>query len=130
MLTFHGVRTALAKAIPTFGTPVPWPIARVAAAVLSILTLGVIYSAAYADGVVVGGCIGSAGAVNCVGSWGEAGNSHIRVVPPPADDVERARAAERDRKWEARCHPTIAQDRYGVPRYQYAASGCEFGVIE
>jgi hypothetical protein len=24
----------------------------------------------------------------------------------------------------------VFQDRYGVPRYEYAAPGCEFGVIE
>jgi hypothetical protein len=29
-----------------------------------------------------------------------------------------------------RCRPSVRQDRYGVPRYHYAARGCEFGVIE
>jgi hypothetical protein len=46
-----------------------------------------------------------------------------RRYPSPA----RAGA---DHKWEERCRPTIAQDRYGVPRYQYAAPGCEFGIID
>ena len=68
--------------------------------------------------------------LNCVARWGEAGDPYVRLVPSPADDAERAHAAERDHKWEQRCRPAIAQDRYGVPRYQYAAPGCEFGVIE
>lgn len=101
-----------------------------AAAVLSLIILGVILRAAYADGMVVGGCVGGPGAANCVVRWGEAGDPHIRLVPEPANDLEKKRAAERDHKWEERCRPTIAQDRYGVPRYQYTAPGCEFGVIE
>ena len=26
--------------------------------------------------------------------------------------------------------PVVHQDPYGVPRYEYAAPGCEFGVIQ
>ena len=107
------------------------PVAQFGAAVaLSIVTLGLIWSAAYADGMIVGGCVGHEGALNCVARWGEAGDPYVRKVPEPADDAERARSAQRDKKWEARCQPVIAQDRYGVPRYQYVARGCEFGVIE
>jgi hypothetical protein len=51
-------------------------------------------------------------------------------VPPPEDEAEKERAMARDRRWMERCRPIIAQDRYGVPRYHYAAPGCEFGVIE
>jgi hypothetical protein len=51
-------------------------------------------------------------------------------VPQPENDGDKDRAAARDRKWIEHCRPTIAQDRYGVPRYHYAAVGCEFGVIE
>jgi hypothetical protein len=97
---------------------------------LSVMMLGLIWSAAHADGMIVGGCVGGQGAMNCVARWGEGGDPYIRKVPEPADDAARARSAQRDQKWEARCHPTIVQDRYGVPRYQYAAPGCEFGVIE
>ena len=99
-------------------------------ATLSAMTLAVICSAAYADGMAVGGCVGSRGSLSCVTRWGEAGDPYVRLVPPPANEVEKARAAERDRKWEQRCRPIIMQDRYGVPRYEYAARGCEFGVIE
>jgi hypothetical protein len=101
-----------------------------AAATLSLIISGVILSAAYADGMLVGGCVRSRGAVNCVARWGEAGDPYIRLVPDPADALAKKRSAERDRRWEERCRPLIAQDRYGVPRYHYAASGCEFGVIE
>jgi hypothetical protein len=87
-------------------------------------------STASAGGIAFGGCAGSRGAANCVVRWGEAGDPYIRVVPEPAGDAERSQSAERDRKWEQRCKPVIAQDRYGVPRYEYAAAGCEFGVIQ
>jgi hypothetical protein len=110
--------------------------ARVAAAVrfgaaraLSVIALGLIWSAAHADGLIVGCCVGS-GALNCVVRWGEAGDPYVRFVPVPANEEEKARSAERDHKWEQRCRPTIVQDGYGVPRYQYAARGCEFGVIQ
>lgn len=85
---------------------------------------------ATAAGIALGGCIGGGGAVNCVVRWGEAVDPYIRTVPQPADETERTRAADRDRQWEQRCKPVIFQDRYGVPRYQYAAAGCEFGVIQ
>jgi hypothetical protein len=51
-------------------------------------------------------------------------------VPQPANAEDRAHAAEEDRRWVERCRPTLRQDRYGVPRYQYARPGCEFGVGE
>jgi hypothetical protein len=101
-----------------------------AAAALAVLISAIICSAAYADGMVLGGCVGGAGAVNCVVRWGEAGDPYIRVVPQPITEDERKQSAERDHKWEQRCRPTIVQDRYGVARYQYSALGCEFGVIQ
>jgi hypothetical protein len=94
---------------------------------LSVMALT---SAAYADGLAAGGCVGGRASLNCVAHWGEAGDPYVRTVPQPVDEAERTRAAERDRKWEARCKPVIAQDRYGVPRYQYSAPGCEFGVLQ
>jgi hypothetical protein len=101
-----------------------------AAAALSLVISAMIVSAASADGMLVGGCVGGTGAVNCVVRWGEAGDTHLRLVPEPTSDFEKKRSADRDHKWEERCRPTIAQDRYGVPRYQYAAPGCEFGIID
>jgi hypothetical protein len=111
--------------------PTTKPAARLGAAVgLSLVTLGLILSAAYADGAFVGGCVGQRTSLNCAGHWGEWSDPYVRKIPEPADDAERQRSAERDRKWEARCHPQIAQDRFGVPRYLYSARGCEFGIIE
>lgn len=74
---------------------------------------------------------------NCVGRWamfscttiGKAAvDAYVRHVPEPFSDADKARETERDRKWVARCRPIIVQDGYGVPRYRYAAPGCEFGV--
>jgi hypothetical protein len=80
--------------------------------------------------MVVGGCVGGRGAVNCVVKWGSAGDPYVIHLPEPMDQAEKARSAERDRKWQDRCRPNIVQDYYGVPRYHYSAPGCEFGVIE
>ncbi len=121
MLTLSCVRVALAsRQAVLIG----------AAAILSIVAAATNSSAAYADGVAAGGCVGGGGSFNCVVRWGAAGDPYVRTVPQPADEAERTHAAERDRKWQDRCKPTIAQDRYGVPRYQYSAAGCEFGVLQ
>ena len=101
-----------------------------ALAMMSLIVFHVILSAAHADEMLVGGCVGGGRAINCVVHWGEAGDPYIRLVPEPANALEKKRSAERDHRWEERCRPRIAQDRYGVPRYQYAAPGCDFGVIE
>jgi hypothetical protein len=104
-----------------------WPVARVVAAfTLSVIPL----TAAHADTLGVGGCVGARGAFNCVVRIGPAGDPYVRTVPQPENDADRERAAARDRRWIERCRPAIAQDRYGVPRYYYKAPGCEFGVIE
>jgi hypothetical protein len=85
---------------------------------------------AYADTLYVGGCVGAPGAVSCVLREGPAGDPYVRAVPQPGNEADKARATERDQKWLQRCRPIVAQDRYGVPRYHYAAAGCAFGVIE
>jgi hypothetical protein len=104
---------------------------RLAACIGATLTFVVITSsAAHADKLYVGGCVGGWGAGNCVLRIGPAGDPYVRLIPEPGSEVEKARAAERDRLWMSRCQPVVAQDRYGVPRYHYAAPGCEFGVIE
>jgi hypothetical protein len=93
------------------------------------VTLSLVTSA-YADTLYVGGCVGAPGTVSCVLRVGPAGDPYIRTVPQPQNDADKTRATERDQKWLQRCRPIIAQDRFGVPRYHYAAAGCEFGVIE
>jgi hypothetical protein len=95
-----------------------------AALTLPLVTL------AYADTLYVGGCVGAPGTVSCVLRVGPAGDPYIRTVPQPENDADKARTTERDQKWLQRCRPIVAQDRYGVPRYHYAAAGCSFGVIE
>ena len=57
-------------------------------------------------------------------------NVHIVAVPQPISVDERAAAEARDRRWVARCRPVIRQDEYGVPRYVYAARGCEYGRLD
>lgn len=52
---------------------------------------------------------------------------HVIHVRPPSNG-DRA-ALERDQRWLARCKPVIREDKYGMPRYVYAAEGCEYGRI-
>jgi hypothetical protein len=105
--------------------PASWRAAYAGAALtLPLATL------AYADTLYVGGCVGAPGAVSCVLRVGPAGDPYVRTVPQAETDAEKASATERDQKWLQRCRPIVAQDRYGVPRYHYAAAGCDLGVIE
>jgi hypothetical protein len=104
-----------------------WPTGRIAAA---FTLLAITFTAAYADTLGVGGCVGARGSINCVVRVGPAGDTYIRLVPQPETEAEKAHAAERDHRWLERCRPIVAQDRFGVPRYHYSAPGCEFGVIE
>jgi hypothetical protein len=68
--------------------------------------------------------------INCTSRIGPARDPYVRVVPPPADEAAAKRSLERQRRWADRCRPTLTPDQYGVPRYRYAAPGCEFGVGE
>jgi hypothetical protein len=81
------------------------------------------------DGMVIG-CVGSRYSLTCVRRWGFYGDPYVRLLHPPETEAEKKISADRDRKWQARCHPAVFQDHYGVQRYEYAAPGCEFGVIE
>jgi len=83
---------------------------------------------ARAQEVRIDGCVGTWFSSNCVTRWGPANDPFIRLVPQTLDSAQRARMRERDRRWAARCHPAIRQDRYGVSRYVYTMPGCEFGV--
>jgi hypothetical protein len=101
-----------------------------ASTVAAVTVTALVFSSASADTLIVGGCVGGMGAINCVVREGPAGDPYVRNVPAPLSDEERERSAQRDRKWIKRCNPVIAQDQFGVPRYHYAAAGCEFGVIQ
>jgi len=110
------------------------PRLRALAVTVAIIAAALAWRPAHAAGVAVGGCIGWHGyfdsSFNCVVRWGEPTNPYVRLVPSPLGEAEARRAAARDRQWEQRCRPAIFQDMYGVPRYRYAAPGCEFGIIE
>ena len=85
-------------------------------------------SPALADGIEIDTCVGSGHAGNCAAIWAPLGDPYVRKVPQPRDAADRARAAEEDRRWVERCHPTIRPDGYGVARYHYTRPGCDFGV--
>lgn len=74
-------------------------------------------------------CVGAGRSVSCAAVWGGGGAGFPRILHAPgARADENAAAAERERRWLARCQPTIAPDRYGIGRYTYKAAGCEFGA--
>ncbi|MGB6938910.1 MAG: hypothetical protein WBE14_19950 [Xanthobacteraceae bacterium] len=98
-----------------------------AVAVLSLSVFGP--STARAGGIEVDSCVGSRYSITCVSRWGGYGDPYIRQVAP-ATEAEKAQQADHHRKWQKRCQPLVYQDPYGVPRYEYAAPGCEFGVIQ
>ncbi len=97
-----------------------------AAIMLSVMT----WTSAYAGGVSNTSCVGMWNGFNCVTRWGPAGDPHVRLVPEPLGEAEKARVMARDRRWWARCRPVVKYDRFGVARYHYSAPSCEFGVGE
>jgi hypothetical protein len=75
-------------------------------------------------------CQGSRGAASCVMTY-RRGRLSPHVIGMPARSDEEVKAAEaRDRRWAERCEPVVRQDRYGMPRYRYAAHGCEYGRLD
>jgi hypothetical protein len=101
-------------------------VASRAAVMASMMLIGP--SPARADGVFSEGC---ARGFACAGFWRSGiANPHVIFVPPPRSKEEADEADERDRRWEARCHPVVRQDMHGVRRYHYAVPGCEYGKYE
>ena len=97
---------------------------------LAALTLSMAAPAAKAD-TIPSLNYGGARASTCAGICrGEPSGPHIVHVPQPESAEARALAEARDRRWIERCRPVIRQDEYGVPRYTYAARGCEYGRID
>jgi len=104
-------------------------------AALSVMAFSMMATPAQAEGV---------GSVSCShgGSYGGGGFScvrtyrkgrfdpHVIQVRAPQTDEETAAIQARDRRWVDRCRPVIQQDRYGMPRYNYAAPGCEYGRLD
>ncbi len=83
---------------------------------------------ACADGIRNTTCLRIAGASTCTTQWRHFGAA--TSYPWQIDPRETAAAAERERKWLARCRPIAKEDALGVSRYVYAASGCEFGKLQ
>ena len=103
------------------------------AVALAALALSMTAPARAESGAVAGGvsCFGSIfGSRTCVWNKGPMQHPHIRTVPQPTSAEERARADARDKRWVERCSPRIRQDEFGVPRYVYAARGCEYGRLD
>jgi hypothetical protein len=97
-------------------------------AMLAMVTAPGALAPAHADGVRTFNCVGGRGAVSCVSTW-RRGYASPYIIPVPAvrSDLDVAEAQQREKAWDARCKPSVRHDEYGVPRYVYGASGCEFG---
>jgi hypothetical protein len=87
--------------------------------------LAVALSPAWADGVRSTNCVAFRGMLSCTTKWQR---WEPKELPPPTEQ-ELAEMRERERIWTERCRPVIKQDALGVPRYTYAAPGCEFGRL-
>jgi hypothetical protein len=62
----------------------------------------------------------------CVWGSGALPTPGVHQVPQPSSE-DREAAAKHEHEWAERCKPTIGYDAYGVARYTYAKTGCEFG---
>jgi hypothetical protein len=75
-------------------------------------------------------CFGGWSSGTCVRVDGDGSNPHIRTIPAPATEQDKAESAQRERLWVARCKPQLVVDDMGVQRYTYAAPGCDFGKYQ
>jgi len=104
--------------------------AIVAACALSLTASAATMNSADAQEIEIGGCVASWGGANCLDYWGPPSDPFIRLAPQPTTPEAQALAKRLDRRWVARCRPSIRQDQYGVARYHYAMPGCDFGFGE
>ena len=114
--------TGMFSAIPANSRPIMGSIVA-----LALLGSSLPVESANASGVDTTNCVRSFGEFSCVERWDWTDEPS---APQRRDPQEEAESAERERQWEARCHPVVKQDQYGVGRYQYAAPGCEFGRFQ
>jgi hypothetical protein len=99
-----------------------------AIAVAALAALTHLALPARADSMGSLSCVGTFGAFSCVAIHRKnVGDPHAKTVAEPDAAREKAESEKREKRWLARCHPTVRQDRYGVERYVYAAPGCEYG---
>lgn len=103
-------------------------------AALALLALSMMSAPARSEspleGVQTTNCFGTFITESCVTSFGPRRSPNVIAVPAAATPEERTAMEARDRRWTERCRPVIRQDRYGMPRYSYAAPGCEFGRLD
>jgi hypothetical protein len=106
------------------------PTAWLAALALLALSMTSAPALSAPDGVVTWNCYGAYNVRSCVATF-RRGRFNPHVINAPGQSAEEREAAEaRDRHWVERCQPVIRQDRYGMPRYSYAAPGCELGRLD
>lgn len=111
-------------------SPSAW-LAALALLALSMMSAPARSQSAPAEGVQTFNCFDTFNIESCVATYRSGRfNPHVIAVPPPQTADERAAADARDRRWVERCRPLTRQDRFGMPRYVYAAPGCEFGRLD
>lgn len=103
------------------------PIASIAA--YALLALSMTGAPARSEGVFSRDCYGNYPVRSCVEIY-RSGRVSPNVIAAPQSAEDRAAAEARDKRWLARCQPTIRSDLYGMPRYSFAAAGCEFGRFD
>jgi hypothetical protein len=52
------------------------------------------------------------------------GSTTIRLAPPRTPEEQKA-DAEAQAAWQARCRPTVIEDREGIRRTKYAEANCD-----
>jgi hypothetical protein len=101
----------------------------VAAGALALASLTLANPPALAGSFTDGtSCVGHWGSFSCVSTHRHGvEDPHIRYVPAPFSEEEKAEIRRRDQLWLTFCQPKLEQGRYGVEYYVYAAPGCEYG---
>jgi hypothetical protein len=99
---------------------------------LAALVLPALLTSAEASGFRNKSCVYDRGAVSCVTTWSRSGtpDPHVTATAKEPSAEETSAKEEREKLWLARCKPELKQDDYGVMRYSYAATGCEFGKYQ
>jgi hypothetical protein len=104
---------------------------RVLTLTMTALFVALAQTPALADRTGSVTCFGSRNAVSCFGTSRDGPPSvHVRNIPEPKSEQDKAESAQRERLWVARCRPRMTVDELGMQRYAYAAAGCEFGKYQ
>lgn len=99
---------------------------RIAALAAFLTLLAMVAGPARSQVMVTSSCVRG----SCVYTYGpydpQGGLGKIIQVQPSLDPD----AEHRLQQWESFCQPKIVVDTFGVRRYQYAKTGCEYGRSE